>query len=87
MPMLISQALMLTAKDNKLAMEIASSGFRDMTRLAMSNEEMANDMITLNHTNIEQSTLKLYKSIGELTHGDYQKTITELKNIRSKMFQ
>lgn len=87
MPMVIAQGLMLAAKENPLALEIASSGFRDMTRLAMSNEEMANDMVTMNHKNIEQSILKLYKAIGELTNGDYPKTIAELKNIRSKMFQ
>lgn len=86
MPMVIAQGLMLAAKENPLALEIASSGFRDMTRLAMSNEEMANDMVTINHKNIEQSILKLYKAIGELTNGDYPKTIAELKNIRSKMF-
>ena len=80
MPMVIAQGLMLAAKENP------SSGFRDMTRLAMSNEEMANDMVTMNHKNIEQSILKLYKAIGELTNGDYPKTIAELKNIRSKMF-
>ena len=87
MPMVIAQGLMLAAKENPLALEIASSGFRDMTRLAMTNEEMANDMVTMNHKNIEQSILKLYKAIGELTNGDYPKTIAELKNIRSKMFQ
>lgn len=87
MPMVIAQGLMLAAKENPLALEIASSGFRDMTRLAMSNEEMANDMVTINHKNIEQSILKLYKAIGELTNGDYPKTIAELKNIRSKMFR
>lgn len=86
MPMVIAQGLMLAAKENPLALEIASSGFRDMTRLAMSNEEMANDMVTMNHKNIEQSILKLYKAIGELTNSDYPKTIAELKNIRSRMF-
>ena len=83
---MISHMPMVIAKENPLALEIASSGFRDMTRLAMSNEEMANDMVTMNHKNIEQSILKLYKAIGELTNGDYPKTIAELKNIRSKMF-
>ena len=86
MPMVIAQALMLAAKENPLALQIASSGFRDMTRLALSNEEMATDMVTMNHKNIEQSILKLYKAIGDLTNGDYPKTIAELKNIRSKMF-
>lgn len=86
MPMIIAQALMLAAKDNPLALEMASSGFRDMTRLALSNEEMACDMVSMNHKNIEQAILKLYKAVGELTNGDYPKTIAEIKNIRSKMF-
>lgn len=86
MPMVVAQALVLMAKENPLALEIASSGFRDMTRLALSNEEMACDMVSMNHKNIEQSILKLYSAIGELTNGDYPKTISEVKNIRSKMF-
>ena len=86
MPMLIAQALMLAAKDNPLALEMASSGFRDMTRLALSNEEMACDMVSMNAENIEQSVLQLYKAVGELTNGNYPKTIAEVKNIRSKMF-
>lgn len=86
MPMVIAQALMLCAKDNPLALEIASSGFRDMTRLALSNEEMACDMVSMNSQNIEQAILKLYKSIGELTNGNYPKTIAEVKNMRLKMF-
>ena len=86
MPMVIAQGLMLTAKDNPLALEIASSGFRDMTRLAMSNEEMACDMVSMNHKNIEQAILKLYKSIGELTNGNYPEIISEMKSIRKNMF-
>ncbi len=86
MPMVIAQALMLTAKDNPLAIEMASSGFRDMTRLALSNEEMAVDMVSMNHKNIEQAILKLCKSVGELTNGNYPEMISELKKIRSKMF-
>lgn len=87
MPMLVAQALFKAASDNKLAIQMASSGFRDMTRLALSNEEMANDMINLNHKNIETAILKLYKSIGELTHSDYKAQITEIKKLRSKMFK
>ncbi len=86
MPMVIAQALMLAAKDNPLAMEIAAGGFRDMTRLALSNEEMACDMVSMNHVNIEHSILKLYKSIGGLLNGSYPEIIAELKKIRSKMF-
>ena len=86
MPMVIAQGLMLAAKDNPLALEIASSGFRDMTRLALSNEEMACDMVSMNHKNIEQAILKLYKAVGELTSGNYPEIISELKSIRSEMF-
>ena len=86
MPMLIAQALFYSAKDNELALHMASSGFRDMTRLALSNEEMAADMINMNHENIQNAILKLYKSVGELTSGDYEKLIKEIKIQRSKMF-
>lgn len=86
MPMLVAQAIFKNAQDNELALEIASSGFRDMTRLALSNTEMANDMITMNSDYIEQAILGLYKSIGELTREDYPKQIEQIKNKRSKMF-
>ena len=86
MPMLIAQALFHSASDNELALQMASSGFRDMTRLALSNEEMAADMIIMNHENIQNAVLKLYKSVGELTSGDYEKLIKDIKVQRSKMF-
>lgn len=86
MPMVVAQAIFKTAKDNDLALEIAASGFKDMTRLAMSNTEMANDMVQLNSENIQMSLLKLYKSIGDLTNSDYLKQIEEIKSNRQKMF-
>ncbi|MBO6088456.1 prephenate dehydrogenase/arogenate dehydrogenase family protein [bacterium] len=86
MPMVLAQALVLNIKDNPLAKEIAASGFRDMTRLALSNEEMACDMVSMNSKNIEQAILNLYKSVGELTNGNYPEIIKELKQIRSKMY-
>jgi len=86
MPMLISQALFLAARDSELALKMASSGFRDMTRLALSNEEMACDMVNMNHKNIETAVLKLYKSVGELTSGDYPQLIKEIKSKRRDMF-
>ena len=76
MPMVLAQALVLATKNNPLALEMAASGFRDMTRLALSNEEMACDMVSLNHKNIEQSILNLYKSIGELLTDKYPATIS-----------
>ena len=86
MPMLIAQAIFKTAQENELAMQIASSGFRDMTRLAMSNPEMANDMIQMNADNIQMSILNLYKSIGALTNSNYLSQITEIKSKRQSMY-
>lgn len=87
MPMVLAQALFLAASENPLALEIASSGFRDMTRLALSNEEMANDMVSMNAENIQHSILKLYKALGDLTSGDYLRIISGIKTKRSKMFK
>lgn len=86
MPMLISQAIFKSAKDNKLALKLASSGFRDMTRLALSNEEMAVDMINLNSDNIQNSLLKLYSSVGELLGENYQTQIRKIKKERQVMY-
>lgn len=86
MPMVIAQAIFKTAEENKLALEIASSGFRDMTRLAMSNTEMANDMVQMNSENIQMSILKLYKTIGDLTNSNYLDKINEIKSNRQSMF-
>ena len=86
MPMVIAQAIFKTASENPLALEIVSSGFRDMTRLAMSNTEMANDMVMMNSDNIQTSILKLYKSIGDLTNSDYLEQIEEIKSNRPSMF-
>ena len=83
--MLIAQAIFKTAQENELAMQIASSGFRDMTRLAMSNPEMADDMIQMNADNIQTSILKLYKTIGDLTKSNYLEQINEIKSKRRLM--
>ena len=87
MPMVVAQGIFKAAESNKLALEIAASGFRDMTRLAMSNTEMANDMVTMNADNIEKSLLCLYKSIGDLTRNNYQSQIEKIRSNRQKMFQ
>lgn len=86
MPMVISQALFKTAENNSLALKLASSGFRDMTRLALSNEEIAKDMVSMNHKNIEQAILKLYSSMGDLIGGNYAQEIAKIKETRNKMY-
>lgn len=86
MPMVLSQALMETIKDNELAQKLASSGFRDMTRLALSNTEMANDMVNLNHQNIQEAILKLYSTFGDLIK-NYPEKIEALKYNRENMYK
>jgi len=87
MPMVIAQALFKSVENNALAKKLASSGFRDMTRLALSSIDMAEDMVTLNSKNIEKAILKLYSSVGELTHGNYRKEIESVKEDREKMYK
>ena len=86
MPMVVAQALFLAASKNPNNLRIAASGFRDMTRLALSNEEMAIDMVTMNAENIQQAILKLHQALGELTTGDYHEIISRIKEERTKMF-
>lgn len=86
MPMLISQAIFKTSQNSDLALKLASSGFRDMTRLAMSNEILAKDMVNLNSDNIQNSLLKLYASVGELLTDNYEHQIKEIKKQRATMY-
>ena len=48
-----------------------------MTRLALSNEEMAKDMIDYNHEFIQKAVLELYSATGNLLNNDYNKQINE----------
>ena len=87
MPMIIAQAIFKSAEDNNLALKLASSGFRDMTRLAISNEEMAQDMVNMNYENIQNAILKLYSSVGELIKNDYKNEICNIRNRRLQMYK
>ena len=86
MPMLIAQAIFKTAQHNSLSLKLASSGFRDMTRLALSSGEMAEDLINLNSDNIQEALLKLYSSVGELLSDNYLSQITDIKKERQIMY-
>ena len=86
MPMLISQALFQNARDNKLALKLASSGFRDMTRLAMSNPVMANDMLEYNAENINKSLEMLHNSINFLKNTKYFEKCADIQIERKNMY-
>ena len=86
MPLIVSQALFYSARNNTLALKLASSGFRDMTRLAISNLEMAQDMKLYNASNINNAIEKLISSINLLTKTKDIKILSDIKNIRTKMY-
>ena len=86
MPLLISQALFHAASDNELALKLASSGFRDMTRLAMSNLTMAEDMRNFNSKNINYALEKLTKSAEFLKNTKVSDIFSDIKNARSNMY-
>ena len=82
----ISQALMKNALNNDNALKLAASGFRDMTRLALSNTEMAEDMVTMNNANIKSALNDLSVAIDKLLSGDYKQEIENIKSFRSEMY-
>ena len=84
-PMYVAQALFETIKDNELAKELASSGFRDMTRLAMSNTQMAEDMLKYNENNINLAIEILNKNLKDLKT-DYRQKIEKISLEREKMY-
>ena len=86
MPMIIAQALCENIKDNKLAQELASSGFRDTTRLALSNLQMANDMVSMNGENIAESLISLQECLQGLLTDDYANKAKEIKEFRKNLY-
>lgn len=86
LPLIVAQALCENIKDNKLAQLIASSGFRDTTRLALSNTEMAADMLELNRENIKSASDSMQKCLQELMTGDYKSKADRIKKFRELMY-
>lgn len=86
MPLVVSQALMMVAAENNEAMQLASSGFRDMTRLSMSNPEMATDMVEINRENIEEALGVLSFSIVSLLNGDFKEKAASIASQRRSMY-
>ncbi len=86
MPMVVSQALVSSIIDNNVAKQLAASGFRDTTRLALSNLEMANDMVTLNNENIRDALALFINNVQDLLNSNYKEKIEEIKNYRAEMY-
>lgn len=86
LPLIVAQALCLNIKDNKLAQYLAASGFKDTTRLALSNLQMANDMLNINRENILYSVDALKESLNSLLETDYIELAKKIKNFRQNLF-
>lgn len=85
-PMVIAQAMCMTVQSNKLAQAMASTGFKDTTRLALSNTEMAEDMVSLNRENIEKSIEEVSISLDALLSGDYKTQIRKIQEFRKNLY-
>lgn len=86
MPMVVAQALCENIKDNKLAQELASTGFKDTTRLALSNLQMANDMVEKNWVNITESLEGLKQVFEKLLSSEYAGKAKEIKEFRQNLY-
>ncbi len=85
-PMLVAQALCKNIEDNGLAQKLAASGFRDTTRLALSNTEMANDMVVMNGENIKDVIKLLNENVNKLFAGNYREEAEKIKAFRSELY-
>lgn len=87
LPMLLAQSLILSAKDDEKALALAASGFRDTTRLAMSNKVMAKDMLSLNKVNIKSVLEDVVKNAQELLSSDFfDENIDKIVSCRTKLY-
>jgi prephenate dehydrogenase len=81
--MLISTALLNTViKEDESALGIASSGFRDTTRLSLTDADLALDMLELNEDNFEIYIDKFIENLKELKNMSKMEFINTLKSIQ-----
>ena len=86
-PMLIAQALIEASQNNEQALKLASSGFRDTTRLAMSNKIMASDMLRFNKQNIKEALEHIVQCANNLLDDEFfAENIDEIIDLRRKMY-
>ncbi|MBR1754072.1 prephenate dehydrogenase/arogenate dehydrogenase family protein [bacterium] len=86
LPLVVSQALCANIENDEFAKTLAASGFRDTTRLAMSNCEMANDMVNINHANIDIAIQSFKSSLDKLLETDYLQNAKRIKTFRKNLY-
>lgn len=85
LPLVLSQALFSNAS-TELDKTLSASGFRDMTRLAMSNSKMARDMIKYNKKNILECLTSLEITANNLLENYETSDIEKIAAERRKMY-
>lgn len=85
-PLVVAQALCENIKDNKLAQVLAASGFRDTTRLALSNTNMANDMVSLNNQNIIEAFNTFQNAFEKIIASNYKENSDRIKAFRQNLY-
>jgi prephenate dehydrogenase len=86
LPMVVAQAFCKNIENDDLSKALVSSGFRDTTRLALTNIEMACDMVKLNKENIELAWRDLNSSFNFLLNSDYENEIRIIKKFRKNLY-
>lgn len=90
LPMLISTALMKTVLDEgKEALTIASSGFRDTTRLSLTDGVLASDMLELNSDNFDNLIEIFIQNLRELKNmpkAEFIKVLDSIQKTRKPMY-
>lgn len=89
LPMLASFALMKTAADDKDALNVASSGFRDTTRLSLTDIDLAYDMLNLNSDNFNilvEEFIQNLRQIQNMSKEELLNTLFKLQKIRKSMY-
>ncbi|MCD8024493.1 MAG: prephenate dehydrogenase/arogenate dehydrogenase family protein [Candidatus Gastranaerophilales bacterium] len=87
LPMLLSFALFYSVDTD--AKKIASSGFRDFTRYAMTNPDLAFDMLKFNRKNIMEQYEKFdiaFKKLCSLDENEFKKTVENIAQKRRDMY-
>ena len=98
MPLFLSQALFETVENypdkniSELALSLAASGFRDMTRLAAGNPELSKDMLIQNKANVIKFVNELRKYLDKFEkelmedEENFVKIIEKIALKRKKMY-
>lgn len=84
-PMVLAQVLFYQTTNN-LSKKLASSGFRDMTRLSMSNEKMAQDMLKYNKKAILETLQKFDKNLSFFIQNYEKMPLLEIIETRRQMY-